>query len=204
MSGDDAIERVALRFASKAHIRADDGYVPKFGLTHQKSSQFAKGFRSFQRCSSTTRSPRRPTVPSDSTTSVRSRLNLIRKKQSRLWVYSNIPCSRYNPRSSAKTSSAKSGRLRRVAGLRASSPVTSIRCVIARGALSDPPLLIFLLCNCLLRNSGPRSLQLERYHMAPWPGEIGTRSEENVRKCRHRFPRINAACGLHPVSLTPA
>jgi hypothetical protein len=29
--------------------------------------------------------------------------------------------------------------------------------------------------------------------MAPWPGEIGTRSEENVRKCRHRFPRINAA-----------
>jgi len=45
MSGDDAIERVAQRFASKAHIRADDGYVPKFGLTHQKSSQFAKGFR---------------------------------------------------------------------------------------------------------------------------------------------------------------
>ena len=45
MSGDDAIERVALRFASKAHIRADDGYVPKFGPTHQKSSQFAKGFR---------------------------------------------------------------------------------------------------------------------------------------------------------------
>src|SRR5262245_65905220 len=45
MSGDDAIERVALRFAPKAHIRADDGYVPKFGLTHQKSSQFAKGFR---------------------------------------------------------------------------------------------------------------------------------------------------------------
>src|SRR5262245_934587 len=45
MSGDDAIERVALSFASKAHIRADDAYVPMFGLTHQKSSQFAKGFR---------------------------------------------------------------------------------------------------------------------------------------------------------------
>jgi hypothetical protein len=34
MSGDDAIKRVALRFASNVHIRADDGYVPKFGLTH--------------------------------------------------------------------------------------------------------------------------------------------------------------------------
>ena len=165
MSGDDAIERVALRFASKAHIRADDGYVPKFGLTHQKSSQFAKGFREAS-VELTSPCERRalcgyggnPLIPEvqlhhpvaaaanrtiGSTTSVRSRLNLIRKKQSGLWVYSNIPCSRCNPRSSAKTSSAKSGRLRRVAGPRASSPVTSIRCVIARGALSDAPLLIF-------------------------------------------------------------
>src|SRR5262245_4900955 len=58
MSGDDAIERAALRFAPEAHIRADDSYVPKFGLTHQKSSQFAKGFRDAS-CELTSPSERR-------------------------------------------------------------------------------------------------------------------------------------------------
>jgi hypothetical protein len=39
MSGGDATKRVEVR------IRADDGYVQEFGLTHQKSSQFVKRFR---------------------------------------------------------------------------------------------------------------------------------------------------------------
>jgi hypothetical protein len=55
-----------------------------------------------------------------------------------LWVYSNIPCSRCNPRSSAKTSSAKSGRLRRVAGLRASSPVLDTMRHRSRRAIRSP------------------------------------------------------------------
>src|SRR5262245_66198678 len=44
------------------------------------------------------------------------------------------------------------------------------------------PSAYFLLCNCLLQTWRSRSLQLERYHMAPWLGRIGTRSEENVRQ----------------------
>ena len=92
-----------------------------------------------------------------------------------------------------KTSAAKSGRLRRVAGPRASPPskITSIRCVIARGALSDATAYSSFMQTALLWNSGPRQLQLERYHIAPWPGRLERGQKSKVRQRRHRFLRIH-------------
>src|SRR5215510_6627588 len=48
------------------------------------------------------------------------------------------------------------------------------------------PLCLFSLMQLPPPEFGTTLVALERYHMAPWPGEIGTRSEENVRQRRHR------------------
>src|SRR6516165_7196816 len=73
------------------------------------------GICSFQRWRSITRSPARPNVPSESSTSLVSRLSWARRMQSGLWQYSNTPSRLRNQRSRAKMNSAQNGRVWRFA-----------------------------------------------------------------------------------------
>src|SRR5262245_41764302 len=70
---------------------------------------------SFQKWRSITRSPARPNVPSESSTSLDNRLSWARRMQSGLWLYSNTPSRLRNQLSSAKMNSAQSGRVWRFA-----------------------------------------------------------------------------------------
>lgn len=70
---------------------------------------------SFQKWRSITRSPARPNVPSESSTSLDSRLSCARRMQSGWWQYSNTPSRLRSHLSRAKTNSAQSGRVWRFA-----------------------------------------------------------------------------------------
>ena len=102
---------------NRANLRRDSAKLRLKRHPHAREwpATSVTGICSFQKCRSITRSPERPNVPSESRTSLDSRLSWARKMQSGLWLYSNTPSRRRNQLSRAKMNSAQDGRLWRFA-----------------------------------------------------------------------------------------